>query len=274
MTECINFTHTLTCESKHLQQAAYLVLHTICFHRCLGTIRPASIDSFETSFVRQDRLSFSFDASVSPLTFSILCFFLPFSSKPAVADIETDTLLRAHSAQLASLFSSSPNVNQVELVLSFFSPSKPSQKSPAQEPNPIPAAGGRERANSVVNTAALAASSLKAWASPKAYQYGWLAQAFSGGAGQPGHAFLTTPGSDRNTGEEAKEDRAPFETWTVTFALPNSKGNEEERAMGEEMRAFVGNVLQFVGQQKAHLPPVGGAEIRCYPFRIAARAVA
>lgn len=49
--ECIRFDHELACEVQHIQQVAQVVLHTICFHRLLGTVKPAYIEAFGMTFV-------------------------------------------------------------------------------------------------------------------------------------------------------------------------------------------------------------------------------
>ena len=49
--ESLRFRHSLAVELRHVEQAAQVVLHTICFHRLLGTVRPAYIDAFGMTFV-------------------------------------------------------------------------------------------------------------------------------------------------------------------------------------------------------------------------------
>lgn len=105
------------------------------------------------------------------------------------------------------------------------------------------------------------ASSLRAWASPRSYQYGWLAHAFSSGAGQASGAFIPPKVAD----EGRREEEEAFEKWSVTFNVRV----KEKVEMKSELGRFVGEVLEWVGENKAHLPAISAAGLCPYPFRIA-----
>lgn len=51
----LDFTHRIRCELQHLERTAQVVLHTICFHRFLGTVKPAYVDAFGMTFVSAHR---------------------------------------------------------------------------------------------------------------------------------------------------------------------------------------------------------------------------
>ncbi|SPO26796.1 uncharacterized protein UTRI_04108_B [Ustilago trichophora] len=238
---CLHFTHHLSnCEPHQLQQAAYAALHTICFHRLLGTVRPASVPAFGLTF-------------------------------PAIADAEIDQLLQQRSSQLFALLSTSPvPKTAVEIVVYFLRPSssKPSSSTARSETKvhdtttPSDSKAATEKAS--------AASSLRAWASPRNYQYAWLAQAFSSGAGQAAAIPPSTPETALHEDMEADA----IERWNIVFNLLGTDASTSQRTgVKQGMAHFTDKVVQFVQANKAHLPPFSGAELITFPFRIVVKAV-
>ena len=49
--QTLTFTHRLVCEPQELEKAARAVLHLICFHRFLGTVKPAYVELLGMTFV-------------------------------------------------------------------------------------------------------------------------------------------------------------------------------------------------------------------------------
>ena len=164
-----------------------------------------------------------------------------------------DVLIRQRSSQLLSLLQSLPPPAQLQVVVYFLPPSsKPPAPTPHAQPKP----------DTVDKTSGLthAASSLRAWASPRNYPYGWLAQAFSSGAGQPSGTFIAPA--------EPYLDKEAFETWSISFSI--ASGAESIQA---ELGGFVEQTLGFVGENKAHLPPITSGEVCTFPMRILVKAI-
>lgn len=138
-------------------------------------------------------------------------------------------------------------------------------------------------------TAANAASSLRAWASPRNYPYSWLAHAFSGGAGQAGGgSSIPTQSKDDATQASplpAQEEytalqATAFEQWTITFNLVThniiAPQTDPSRVASQEMTAqslssFLDKLLFFVEQNKNHLPAITSADLCPFPLRILVR---
>lgn len=180
-----------------------------------------------------------------------------------VSDAEVDALVRARAAQLVALLSTQPSSRRAELVVWFLKPGSTSTVAKGGEGKEVEMQEG-ERRNSMVQ----AASSLRAWASPRNYQYGWLAQAFSGGAGQAAGTFL--PASTPAEKDELEDiENQAFEKWTISFHLSAEEG--VKGGVEAEMRAFGEKVLRFVEENKAHLPAITSAELCTFPMRVAVR---
>ncbi|SPO26519.1 uncharacterized protein UTRI_04108 [Ustilago trichophora] len=259
----LNFTHHFTnCEPHQLQQAAYVALHTICFHRFLGTLRPASISAFGLTFL------LTRFASVHMVGFWI------WEQQPAIADTEIDQLLQQRSTQLFALLSTSPAPKSaVEIVIYFLRPSssKPSSPSAARSETKIQDTATQTNSKTAARTETppSGASSLRAWASSRNLQYAWLAQAFSSGAGQAAAILPSTPETALHEDLEAEA----FERWNVVFNLLGTDVLASKRiGLKQGMAHFVDKVLQFVQANKAHLPPFSGAELVTFPVRIVVRA--
>lgn len=194
-----------------------------------------------------------------------------------------DLLIRTRAKQLVALLdlSSNSGSNKVELIVHFSAatPSLPTTAAgkAAEDSKPGGARVG-DKASSMVHTAAHAASSLRAWASPRSYQYGWLAQAFSGGAGQPSGTFIPPRSPDAPMTQEkqdmAQTENEAFETWAITFQLRARREQDAQRAsVSADMERFVQRVLLFVEKNKSHLPPITSADLSPYPMRIVVRPV-
>ncbi len=199
-----------------------------------------------------------------------------------MADKEVDALIRTRSSQIAAQCSAIPRPQKLELVISFYHPSKALKNdapTASKDDQRIEAKGSAaaeipagEKASGMASTAAHAASSLRAWASPKNYQYGWLAQAFSGGAGQPAGTFIPTTANAAatETSTQGEDAENTFERWTVTFVLSRTA---EQGKVRNGLKEFIDAVLEFVGDNKAHLPAMTSTEVQSYPVTIVARAV-
>ncbi|CBQ73723.1 conserved hypothetical protein [Sporisorium reilianum SRZ2] len=222
------FTHTIVCEAQHLQAAARVVLHTICFHRFLGTVKPAYLEVFGATF-------------------------------PAIADAQVDALLARRAAQLHAACTAA---NKACLTIHFLPPTSKlasaldTQTTEASRPG-----------SSAATTATTTAASLRAWASPRSYPYGWLAHAFSSGAGQPSSTFVPAPVHDDAAAHAALVDAEAFETWTVTFEVQRA-GQVRVR---EELGGFVDEAVRFVERNKTHLPAITSGELCTYPMHVFVR---
>ncbi|KAJ9477817.1 Autophagy-related protein 101 [Pseudozyma hubeiensis] len=240
--QCVDFTHRIICPARHVEKAAQVVLHTICFHRFLGTIKPAYVDVLGSTF-------------------------------PAIADVQVDQLIRHRASQLTSL---SASTKSVSLTIYFLHPSskipsaiQSSSKSTAATNEPTSDSGAGDQPSGMINTATHAASSLRSWASSRNYQYGWLAHAFSSGAGQPSGTFVPSPPAVQDS--EGLEDlhREAFERWEIVFE--KAQDGDGRDGMKEELEVFVGRVLGFVGANKSHLPGTASAELCPFPMQIVVR---
>lgn len=171
-------------------------------------------------------------------------------------------MLQTYAADLAALASANPAPNGVELRVEFSLPlSKRTLSGVESRANTSTSAGGG--AGGIANTAA---ASIRAWASPRNYQYGWLATAFSGGAGQPSHPY-DSPSSC----VEQEEQSEVFESWTFTFCTPN---RDEGLAGAQTALAQTSNkILTWIGEHNSHLPSAPSADLTPYPIRIFVRAI-
>lgn len=250
---------TFDCEiqtdATHLQQAVKIVLQSICFHRLFGTIKPATYKAFGLTF-------------------------------PTVGEAEVDQLVQ-DKALLACHQLQTSATDRVELVVLFLHPSagldsKIGGSSPA---------AASASASGMATTAANAASSLRAWASPRNYPYSWLAHAFSGGAGQAGGGSTVPPVSPSHARTAsadvsdiaAQEEYAAlsakaFEQWSICFILaPQSVASHElTRPSTRELTAysmarFMDKLLTFVEQRKSHIPAITSADLCPFPLRILIR---
>lgn len=187
-----------------------------------------------------------------------------------------DQLIQQRAAQLVALASTSKTIT---LVVYFLHPSsriagaiQPGNK-PTLANDPIRTASGASDKPSMVHTATHAASSLRAWASPRNYQYGWLAHAFSSGAGQPSGPFVN-PSSDARDhvvqAELSDLEADAFERWSITFEL--NSGDKQTEGIKRQLATFVQHVLEFAGENKAHLPASASADLCPYPMQVVARA--
>lgn len=196
--------------------------------------------------------------------------------QPAIADAQLDQLIRQRTTQLMATTTSTKTASLTVYLLhpsSQIPSAMQSGRKDAPAPKNTTSKDVTDRALGVVHTATHAASSLRAWASPRNYQYGWLAHAFSSGAGQPSGASVACQPvqaqDDLVQADFASLDEEAFERWTITFELKQSGGDAE--SMERELAGFVDQVLRFVGNNKAHLPGVTSAQLCPYPVQVVVR---
>ena len=207
----------------------------------MGTVRPAYLDGFGITFV-----------SLHP-TFPSLCLALVRyhgNSSNVLFAASIDTLIKQRSAQFVSLLTTSTAATRLELVVFFLTPSSKPTTTPRNETTPT--------STDKPSTVAQAAGSLRAWAaSTRNYQYGWLAQAFSSGVGQPVGTYV--PPQTQEVGELEGVEREAFEKWSITFEIGKhgkDGGEGEKGGVKREMESFVEKVLAFVEGEKEHLPAI------------------
>lgn len=205
-----------------------------------------------------------------------------------MGEAEIDLLVQ-DKALLASHQAQSSASGQVVIIVLFLHPSVgPDSKIGGSSP-----AGTGSSPAGMATTAANAASSLRAWASPRNYPYSWLAQAFSGGAGQAGGGSTvpaTSPPNARSPSAEpadtaAQEEYAAlsanaFERWSITFTLAgqtdvapqrDTSGPTARERTAESLALFMDRLLTFVEQKKNHIPAITSADLCPFPLRILLR---
>ncbi|TKY85405.1 hypothetical protein EX895_005567, partial [Sporisorium graminicola] len=193
--------------------------------------------------------------------------------QPAIADPQVDELLAQRALQLVAAFALSGRATLAVYFLPPSSKSSSSIKADAATTTSLTEPSSNSTSTSskqgVVHTAAHAASSLRAWASPRNYPYGWLAQAFSSGAGQPSGTFVPPSASSpaQVQDELAHIEAEAFERWHITFEL------KQRGVVKKELARFVESVVGFVERNKAHLPAIPSADLCPYPMHIFVRAV-
>ncbi|EPQ26933.1 uncharacterized protein PFL1_05567 [Pseudozyma flocculosa PF-1] len=264
------FQFELTVEPRNLRDVVRTVLHSICFHRVFGTVRPKTIDLFGMTF-------------------------------PAVHEAEIERMVEDQTAAFCRQVEAKA-CKRVDLFVYLLHPATAGQRQPTSTAGQSTAADPADQqrqeahASSSSSPVSAASKSLKSWATSKTmsgYPYTWLAHAFSGGSGQAAEAGAETARADGDGYATAKHqhqqqdaaerekmrlERQSFETWRIRFEVVSARSERErlrlQSTTAGQMAEFLDSLLVFVDEKKAHIPAIISADLCPFPIEIQSVAIA
>ncbi|PWN52084.1 DUF1649-domain-containing protein [Violaceomyces palustris] len=229
------FRFDITIESRQVKDVVRVILHTICFQRVFGTIRPSTIDLFGLTF-------------------------------PAVQEADVEKLVDDNASLLARELETS---QKRELVVKLLHPpssvSAAAPSNASQEPSPLRASSSLK---SWVPSRTISGYPY-AWLA-HAFS-GGVGQAGGAGIGDIGeHAPNTSEASKITDRESAEKDI--FEEWRVVIRVVQARGERDRTRLSSstasQLSTFLESVIEFVDEKKTHIPAIVSADLCPFPIKI------